>query len=85
MHLGNAFTQPLGYVVIWVKVDGVQGCDEDQITLVIPDLSNFAIKVLIILGSPTISCMVNMIMEREIDALVTPWVNDQVAHLLSVH
>ena len=23
--LGNAFTQPLGYVIIWVEVDGVQG------------------------------------------------------------
>ena len=32
--LGNVFTQPLGYVVIWVQVDGVQGYDEDQIALV---------------------------------------------------
>ena len=23
MGLGNAYTKPLGYVVIWVKVDGV--------------------------------------------------------------
>ena len=38
--------QPLGYVVIWVQVDKVQGCDEDQIALVIPDLSNFAVRVL---------------------------------------
>ena len=39
--LGNAYTRPLGYVIIWVQVDGVQGYDEDQIALVIPDLSNF--------------------------------------------
>ena len=32
MGLGNAYTRPLGYVIIWV-----QGYDEDQITLVIPD------------------------------------------------
>ena len=36
--LGNAYMRPLGYVVIWVQVDGVQGYDEDQIALVIPDL-----------------------------------------------
>ena len=27
--LGNAYTRPLGYVVIQVQVDGVWGCDED--------------------------------------------------------
>ena len=25
--LGNAYTHPLGYVFIWVQVDGVQGYD----------------------------------------------------------
>ena len=40
--LGNAYTRPLGYVIILVQVDGFQGYDEDQIALVIPDLSNFA-------------------------------------------
>ena len=33
--------RPLGYVIILVQVDRVQGYDEDQIALVIPDLSNF--------------------------------------------
>ena len=40
--LGNAYMRLLGYVVIQVQVDRVQGYDEDQIALVIPDLSNFA-------------------------------------------
>ena len=31
MGLGNAYTRPLGYMVIEVQVDGVQGYDEDQI------------------------------------------------------
>ena len=39
--LGRAYTRPLGYVVIWVQVDRVQGYDKDQIVLVIPDLYNF--------------------------------------------
>ena len=42
MGLGNAYMRPLGYVIIQVQIDGVQGYDEDQIALVIPDLSNFA-------------------------------------------
>ena len=52
--LGNAYTRPLGYVVIWVQVDGVWGYNEDQIALVIPDFSNFATRVPVILGMPTI-------------------------------
>ena len=53
--LGNACTRPLGYIIIWVQVDGVQSYDEDQIALVIPDLSNFAAQIPLILGTPTIS------------------------------
>ena len=41
MGLGNVYMRLLGYVVIWVQVDGVQSYNEDQITLVILDLSNF--------------------------------------------
>ena len=54
MGLGNAYTRPLDYVVIWVQVDGVWGYDEDQIALIIPDFSSFATRVPVILGTPTI-------------------------------
>ena len=56
--LGNAYTRPLGYVVIRVQVDRVQGYDKDQIALVIQDFSNFAAQVPVILGTPTISQIV---------------------------
>ena len=55
MGLGNAYTRPLVYIVIQVQVDGVQGYDEDQIALVILDLSNFVAQIPVILGTPTIS------------------------------
>ena len=74
----------MGYVVIQVQVDGIQGYDEDQIALVIPDLSNFVAHIPIIVGTPTISHVVNVIKEEEIDALATPWVNAWVAYLLAV-
>ena len=54
MGLGNAYTRLLGYIVIQVQVDGVQGYDKDQIALIMLDFSNFAIRVPIILGTPTI-------------------------------
>ena len=69
MGLGNTYMRPLGYVIIWVQVDRVQGYDEDQINLVIPDLSNFAAQIPVILGTPTISQVVNVMKEVEIDAL----------------
>ena len=59
----------MGYAVIWVQVDGVQGYDEDQIALVILDLSNFVARVPFILGTPIISHIINMLKEKEIDAL----------------
>ena len=52
--LGNTYTRPLGYVIIRVQVDGVWGYDKDQIALIIPDFSNFAVRVPVILGTPTI-------------------------------
>ena len=83
--LGNAYTRPLGYVVIWVQVDGVRGYDEDQIALVIPDFSKFAARVPVILRMPTICQVVNVMREAEMDALAMPWANARVAHLLLVH
>ena len=65
-------------------MDGVQGYNEDQIDLIVPDLLNFMKRIPIVLGTPTISCVVNVMKEREIDALAMPWVNARVAHLLLV-
>ena len=84
MGLGNAYTRSLGYVVIQVQVDGVQGYDEDQIALIIPDFSHFANRVSIILGTPTIGQAVNVMKEAEMDALATLWANARAAHLLAI-
>ena len=82
--LGNTYTRPLGYVVVQVQVDGVQGYDEDQIALVILDLSNFVVQIPVILGTSTISQVINVMKEAEIDTLVMPLANARVAHLLLV-
>ena len=82
--LGNAYTRLLGYAVIQVQVDRVQGYDEDQIALIILDFSHFANRVPIILGTPTIGRVVNMMKEAEMDALAMPWENARAAHLLAI-
>ena len=82
--LGNAYTRPLGYIVIQVQVDRVWGYDKDQIALIIPDFSNFVVRVPIILGTPTIGRVVNIMREAEMDALATPWENARAAHLLAI-
>ena len=81
--LGNAYTRPLGYMIIWVQVDRVWGYD-DQIALIIPDFSNFTVRVPIILGTPTIGRVINVMKEVEMDALAMPWANARAAHLLAV-
>ena len=63
--LGNAYTQPVGYVIVKAQVDGVQGYNEDQIALVVPDLLNFVERIPIILGTRTISCIINVMKESE--------------------
>ena len=83
--LGNAYTRPLCHIIIQVQVEEVQGYDEDQIALVIPDFSNFVAQIPVILGTPTISQVINVMKEAEIDTLVMAWVNARVAHLLLVH
>ena len=50
--LGNAYMRPLGYVIVWVKVDRVQGYGKDQKALVIPDLPNFSTRIPVILVDP---------------------------------
>ena len=52
--LGNTYTQPLGYIIVRVQVDGVQGYNEDKIALVVLDLLNFMERIPILLGTPTI-------------------------------
>ena len=60
--LGNTYTRHfwLGYVIIQVQLDGVQGYDEDQVALVILGLSNFVAWIPVILGNPTISLIINV-------------------------
>ena len=53
--IGSILVEPVGFVMMNVKVPCVQGYDEDQITIVMddPDMS----ECLVILGTPSIYCV----------------------------
>ena len=42
------------------------------------------VRVPIILGTPTIGQVVNVMKEMEMDALAMPWANARAAHLLAI-
>ena len=72
--------EPIGYVKMNVKVPCVQGYDEDQIAIVMDDPSMTEWPV--ILGSPTIYRVMEVIKESEISELDVPWASSQVSWLM---
>ena len=55
--------------MIKVHAEGVRGYNEDQVALVKPDATTFGSWVPVILGTPTINRVINVIKESEIDEL----------------
>ena len=81
--LGGKCTSPLGFVILHVQVRGIAGYDEDTVFLMVPNESDFGQRVPLVVGTCTISRMINVIRESEIDSLATPWSTTRVARLLS--
>ena len=70
---GNTFTGVLGYVIVRVMFDEIKGYDKDQVCLVMEDNSEFALRVPVILGTPTTECILNVMTESEITKLSIVW------------
>ena len=81
--LGRMRTSPLGFVILRMQVRGVTGYDEDAVFLVVSDESDFGQRVPLVVGTCTISRLINIIHESEIDSLTMPWSTTRVARLLS--
>ena len=81
--LGGMHTSPLRFVILCMQVQGIAGYDEDAVFLVVPDESNFGQRVPLVVGTCTISRMINVIRESEIDSLATLWSTMRVVRLLS--
>ena len=69
--LGGISVKPVGFVMMNVKVPGVEGYDEHQIAIVMddPDMMEWPV----ILGTPTLYRVMEVIKESEISKLAVPW------------
>ena len=82
---GGIYTQPLGYFIIRIQVEGVRGYNKDQVALVDPDSTTFVSHALVILGTPTINRIINVIKESEIDELSASLNGSRIAQLLACY
>ena len=69
--IGGISVEPVGFVMMNIKVPGIAGYDEDQIAIVMDDPGMMEWPV--ILGTPTIYRVMEVIKESEIFKLAVPW------------
>ena len=63
----------LGYVIINVQVEGIPSYYEEQVALVIPNVTQLGMKVPVILGTPTIHWLCHQMKESEIQPAPEEW------------
>ena len=59
--LGEKCTSLLGFVILHMQVWGITGYDEDAVFLVVPNESEFGWRVPLVVGTYTISRIINVI------------------------
>ena len=79
MALVDFFVKPVGFVLVNVQVPCVKGYNEDQIMIVLdnPNMNDCPV----ILGTPTLFCVMQVIKEGEITKLATPWATSHLSWL----
>ena len=78
--LDGISVEPVGFIMMNVKVAGVAGYDEDQIAIVMDDPGMMEWPV--ILGTPTLYRVMEVIKESEISKLAVPWAYLHVSWLM---
>ena len=66
-------TNALSYVVINVQIGGIPSYNEEQVTLVIEDISGLGMRVPVILGMPMIHRLCHQMKESEIESAPDEW------------
>ena len=67
---GGYYTEPIGYVMVQVQFPRIPSYDEDQVALVIRDGSEFSCRVPVIIGTPTIDRVDQVLKESEMDTIL---------------
>ena len=78
--IGSISVEPVGFVMMNVKVPGIAGYDEDQIAIVMDDPGMTEWPV--ILDTPTIYLVMEVIKESEISKLAVPWASSRISWLM---
>ena len=78
--MGGSLVEPIGFVLMNVKVPCVRGYDEDQVTLVMDDPEMSECPV--ILGTLTLYRVMEVIKESEISKLAIPWSSSRISWLM---
>ena len=78
--IGGIMVNPEGFIMMNVQIPCVKGYNEDQIAVVMddPGLKDYPV----ILGTPTIFRVMEVIKESEISKLVVPWASSRVSWLM---
>ena len=66
-------TATLRYIIINVQVEGIPSYYEEQVALVIPNVTQLRLKVLVILGTPMIHQLCHQMKESEIQTAPEEW------------
>ena len=78
--IGGISVEPVGFVMMNIKVPGIAGYDEDQIAIMMDDPG--MTEWLVILGTPTIYWVMEVIKESEISKLAVPWASSRISWLM---
>ena len=78
--IGGVMVEPAGFVIINVRVPCVRGYNEDQIAIVLDDPGMGRCPV--ILGTPTLYRVMEVIKESEISQLAVPWATSRGSWLM---
>ena len=78
--IGGISVEPIGFIMMNVKVPCVQGYNEDQIAIVMDDPGMTEWPV--ILGTPNLYRIIEVIKESEISKLAVPWASSRVSWLM---
>ena len=78
--IGGIMVQPTGFVIVRVQIPCVVGYDEDQVAIVLDDPGMKECPV--ILGTPTLYQVMEVIKESEITTLAMPWGASRISWLM---
>ena len=80
LGIGSIMVDPEGFVMMNVKIPCLKGYNEDQIAIIMDDPGMKICPV--ILGTPTIFRVMEVIKESEISKLAVPWASLRVSWLM---